>query len=353
MQSVQAIYDRQVAGGLVSDPAQQAVAARLDDLAARLRKARHPLARLLPPREAPRGLYLWGDVGRGKSMLVDMFVAANPDLAIRRVHFHAFMRDVHAALHEARAASGDDPLKDAADAVTEGLTLLALDELEIIDIVDAMIVGRVFERIFARGIAVVATSNRPPEDLYQDGLKRDLFLPFVDLIARHTDVVRLATDEDYRRTGKTDDAHYIIASDDEARARMDRLWHHLAPSRGQPAVLARAVTVLKSGNLVRASFDTLCRLPLATADYQALADMAEVLFIDDVPLLTERDRDAVRRFMLLIDTLYDARRGLVVSAAVPPDDLNAADTFAEPFRRTASRLHEMCGPNWPGRPAAT
>jgi cell division protein ZapE len=353
MQTVRSIYDDRVGDDLRHDEAQEAIIARLDALAADLREASGVLSRLKSRRKAPGGVYIWGDVGRGKSMLVDMFLASVGDLSVRRTHFHAFMRDIHRALHKARATGSDDPVVVAADHVNEGLTLLALDELEITDIVDAMIVGRVFARMFDRGIAVVATSNRPPTGLYQDGLKRDLFVPFVRMIEGRTDVLHLDSVTDYRRAGTFDATCYITPDGGYVATRMDQLWRDLTTAPGRPTDLARTMTVLKSGDMIRADFHTLCRQPLSASDYLDLAETAKVVFLDDVPVMTEKDRDAVRRFILLIDTLYDAGCGLVISAAAAPEDLCTAETFAHEFRRTVSRLHEMCSKGWLGRPSFT
>ncbi|ETX28060.1 cell division protein ZapE [Roseivivax isoporae] len=353
MSRLREAYGARVAdAGLRRDPDQEAVIDRLDALRDALqRPARfgwlHALRRAPA---APRGLYLWGDVGRGKSMLAEMLTANLGRARGRRTHFHAFMRDVHGGLHRARGAGANDPVASVADALTEGLDILILDEVEVTDITDAMIVGRIFERLFDRGIVLVATSNAAPGDLYRDGLKREHFLPFVRLIEGRCEVVHLAGPRDYRDAAGGDADLYLAPSGVEAAARIDALWDRV-PGAGAAGeiTLAGRVSLRRRGETARGSFDALCRAPLTAADYLDLARQAEMVFVEDVPRLGERDNDAVRRFILLVDALYDARRGIVVSAAAGPGELLAGGEFAREFRRTESRLREMTRPGWPGR----
>ena len=339
-------YEARVAAdGLRHDPAQVDVVARLDALRAAL--SQRPtgwLPRRTPP--APQGLYVWGDVGRGKSMLVDLLAADLGGAEGRRIHFHAFMSDIHAALHLARQSGADDPLAEATDSVAGRIDILILDEVEVTDIADAMIVGRVCGRLFSKRIALVATSNSAPDDLYRDGLKREHFVPFVRLIEANCEVVHLAGPRDYRGDDGQAGATYLTPAGPEAARRIDEVWEGVG--RGTDHLtLGRTVRLPRRGATVRGSFDELCRSPLTAGDYLGLAEQARTLLLEGVPRLGKRDDDTARRFMLLIDTLYDARRALVVSAAAPPDDLMAEGAFESAFRRTASRLKEMTGPNWP------
>lgn len=349
MTDLVAVYAERVAKGLQADPAQQRVVERLDRLRSDLHRKPGVLDRLARRRAAPEGVYVWGDVGRGKSMLVDLLMANRGGIAARRTHFQTFMRDLHHGLHSARQGGADDPVSAATDRLTGDLSLLVLDELEIGDITDAMIVGRVFRRVFERGIAVVATSNRAPGDLYRDGLKRELFLPFVRLMEEHTEVLHLAGGRDYRRGGAVDGDLYRVDADMDASV-LDPLWTAVAGSELSLRLPAARITVRHKGKMVRARFDALCRAPLAAMHYLELSDRCDALFLDGVPRLGPRDEDAARRFIMLIDTLYDRRKGLVVSAAAEPEAVYAGDTFIDTFQRTASRLHEMRQPDWPGRP---
>ncbi len=293
---------------------------------------------------------LWGDVGRGKSMLVDGLMGTLGDLPARRAHFHAVMRDLHRALHRARSDGAADPIVAATDRVAGRVALLALDELEITDIVDAMIVGRVFERLLERRIALVVTSNRAPDDLYRDGLKRDLFLPFLRLIEERLDVIHLAGGRDYRRREGIEPDLYLTPEAEEPH-RIAAIWRDLPEEAETRVTFGASGALRRKGGALRAGFDALCRRSVAPASYLDLASSADLLLLEAVPRLGERDHDAARRFVLLIDTLYDARCGLVVEAETFPQALYVSGAFEEEFRRTVSRLHEMTRPGWPGRPA--
>jgi len=338
-------YARAVAAGeLAPDPAQDAAAAKLGALAAALK----PRAlSFLRPRPAPKGLYLWGDVGRGKTMLMDMFFAAAPGPK-KRLHFNAFMAETHARIHALRATPGvDDPIPPAARAIAREARLLCFDEFQVTDVADAMILGRLFEQFFAAGMTIVATSNTEPERLYEGGLNRQLFLPFIALIREKMAVVTLNGPTDYRLRNLADMDVYLTPLGAEADAAMDAAWRKIAGGPGTPvtlAVLGRTLTVPRAGRgAARFSFEELCARPLGGADYLAIARDFHTVFIDHIPVLTPEMRNWARRFTLLIDTLYDEGVKLVCSAAAPPEALLADDAGQEAFRRTVSRLVEMRG----------
>jgi cell division protein ZapE len=352
---------RVAAGRLAADPAQLFAVERLQLLANRLRDynpARPKRVGLgifgwgrdhLEEKAIP-GLYLYGGVGRGKSMLMDLFFETAPVEPKRRVHFHAFMQEVHKGIAEARARGTDDPVAPVADAVAASATLLCFDEMEINDITDAMLVGRLFERLFASGVVIVTTSNRGPDDLYKDGLNRHLFLPFIALIKDRLEVLELDGGVDHRLDRVAGQPVYLSPLGPEATATLDRAWERMARGSGRPLALSvhgRTLTIpcFRAG-VARASFDYLCGQPLGPADYLALADAADALILDDVPLMTGAQRDRARRFVLLIDALYEARVQLVASAAAEPDRLYPQGTGAFAFQRTASRLEEMRSESW-------
>ncbi len=338
--------------GLERDPAQEAVVERLEALRAALADP-GGLRRWLRPAPQVRGVYLWGSVGRGKSMLLEMLLETLGGIPRRRLHFHAFMQEVHAALHRARAAAADDPIAAATDAIAGDTRLLALDEVEVTDVVDATIVGRVFERLLARNVVPVATANRPPGELYRDGLKRELFLPFVRLLEAQLDVLELPGRDDYRRRAGPDETVFFVPCDAEAEARMDALWREVTSGSEGALALGHGARVRTAGDdgAARASFEDLCDHPLGAADYLRLVERVSLLFLDRIPRLGEARYDAARRFVTLVDVLYEARSGLVASAEDVPERLYPAGEGAFEFRRTASRLAEMQTPGWPGKTA--
>lgn len=347
-------YEARIAQDVLKrDSAQLAAVERLEAVSMALASGGERGIPGWPDAEAgPQGAYLWGAVGRGKSMLMELLLNTLKTRAKRRVHFHAFMQEIHRALHEARQGCADDPVSEAAARAAEGLDVLALDEMEITDIVDAMIVGRVFERLLGDGVAVLITSNRAPDDLYRDGLKRDLFLPFVRLLEERLDVVPLEGREDHRGRTPLAQEVYLTPADAEATAAMDATWRALAGGRGEPMDLGHGVTIATDGRgAARASFADLCERPLGAADYIRLAERASMLLLDAIPVLGERRPDEARRFITLIDVLYDTGTGLVASADAPPERLHPEGEGAEEFLRTASRLREMLSPDWPGRAA--
>ncbi|SDH24795.1 cell division protein ZapE [Roseospirillum parvum] len=353
-----ALYRARLAqGALAADPGQALAVEKLQSLHKALAGYRPSsgragwLARFgMGRREgeaAPLGLYLYGPVGRGKSMLMDLFFEAATIPGKRRIHFQSFMTDVHARVHAWRASGKPvDPLPRLAREVAEEAWLLCLDELEIRDIADAMIVGRLFEQLIACGVVVVTTANRAPDDLYKDGLQRDRFLPFIKLIKDNLDLLALSGGPDHRLGRLAGARVYLVPADDTADAELSDAFRRL--SRGakvvaeQVEVAGRAVPVPRAaGGVARFSFAELCQRPLGPADYHALAHRYHSLVVDGIPRLGAAQADAARRFVTLIDALYEHRVVLLCSAAAPPQELYAEGDGVFEFARTVSRLMEM------------
>ena len=343
-------YRALLADGVIeADPAQAQVAASLQELARQLRSwhRRDGLAALIRGSEpAPKGRYIFGPVGRGKTMLMDLFFRATTFRPKRRLHFHEFMAEVHDRIGEARKTVPGDPIPHVAKAIASRTALLCFDELHVTDIADAMILGRLFRGLLEAQVVVVATSNVPPEELYKNGLNRALFLPFIDLLGEHMQVEELQAAKDFRLDKLAGKPLYFTPADARAKAEMDRLWVELTGGHpGAPAVLdvkGHKVRVpLASMGVARFTFAELCDVPLGANDFLHLAHAFHAVLIDAIPLLAAAPRDVTRRFINLIDTLYDNRVCLVASAAAEPQDLYPAGSMQYLFERTASRLIEM------------
>ena len=364
-------------GALQPDPSQRMAAERLQDLWVKLRGYDPPprpagngsplLGRLLrrKPTEGadearPHGLYLVGEVGRGKSMLMDLFFAAARVARKRRIHFLRFMQDAHARFHDWQRAhpDGDDPIPPLADAIAAEAALLCFDEFQVNDIADAMILGRLFQALFARGVVVVATSNTLPDDLFAGQPGRDAFLPFIALIKQHLDVLVLEGVRDWRRGLPRGLATWLVPADARAEAALDAAFAELAdgaaPREERLRVMGRELRVpCAAGGVARFDFSALCGQPLGPGDYLMLATHFHALVLDAVPLLGPENHDAARRFATLIDALYDHRVKLVASAEAEPDQLYQRGEGAQAFRRTASRLVEMRSEAWLALPHLT
>ncbi|HVT23986.1 MAG TPA: cell division protein ZapE [Rhizomicrobium sp.] len=332
---------------LKPDAEQLAAAQKLDALARALKSYKPGGWSLFKKPASPRGLYIWGDVGRGKSMLMDLFFEAARVRAKTRVHFNAFMVQTHARIHtERQKGESDDPIPPVARAIANEAALLCFDEFQVTDVADAMILGRLFEQLFALGVVIVATSNTPPEKLYEGGLNRQLFLPFVALIKERLDVLNLDGAVDYRLQRMAGMKVYLTPLGPDADRAMDEDWRKLTDEdRGtqmELTVLGRKLHIPQAARgVARFSFDDLCRAALGAADYLAIAHTFRTVLIDHIPVMGAEMRNEARRFVLLIDTLYDEGVKLICSAAAPPDALYTDGDGAEAFRRTASRLAEM------------
>jgi cell division protein ZapE len=364
------------AGKLEADPGQAVLAGQLNALAHRI--DRHRLSRKSSSlgwlfgqkdkADAPlKGLYVYGEVGRGKTLLMDLFFETSPVLRKRRVHFHEFMADVHERIHTYRQefknepkggeAVEHDPIHRAATAIAEESWLLCFDEFHVTDIADAMILGRLFTRLFEIGVVMVATSNLAPNELYMDGLNRTLFLPFLALLQRHCEVMRLNARADFRLEKLTGVQSWYVPSDSKTDAALDDAWRQLAgdqPGRPQQLVVKGHVihVPMTAMGVARFSFGNLCTQPLAATDYIKIAHEFHTIILDHIPIMDFSRRNEAKRFIILIDTLYDYAVKLLASAEAEPDELYRGDQGyeAHEFKRTASRLIEMRSQSYLGLP---
>ncbi|UJW87157.1 cell division protein ZapE [Devosia sp. SL43] len=339
-------------GVLIADPAQLEAAGLLDDVLAGV-SAEQPkgfLSKLFDKPEPVRGLYLHGEVGRGKTMLMDLFFAGVPIKQKRRVHFHEFMDEMHAGMAAFRKSvkgKDADPVEAVVRPIVKsGLRLLCLDEFHVHDITNAMLLYRLFEKLFAHGVTLVATSNVVPDELYKDGLNRQLFLPFIALLKEHVTVASLPAARDYRRMKFAGQHVYAFGTGPEVRAEMDRLWLRITGGvAGLPGIvesIGRQIPVpLMAMGAARFAFPDLCEKPLGSRDFVRISHQFDSVIIDDVPQMDRQKSDAAKRFILLIDNLYDRGVKLGASFVVPLEQLGKDDRTAFEFQRTVSRLIEM------------
>lgn len=336
--------------GYAPDPAQEMIVARFDDLRTRL-LAPTPRAGLLkglfsPKRKrAPeRGLYIWGGVGRGKTWLMDLFFHSLPFKNKQRSHFHRFMQSIHDELKK----QGDavDPLERVADKIAARTRIVCFDELFVSDIADAMLLGTLFGALFERGVTLVATSNVPPDDLYKDGLQRARFLPAIELLKTHTEVVHMPVGADYRLRMLERATTWFDTQDPDHAHQLERLFTQIA---GEPGRAGSTLTInhrrlhvhRQADDAIWFTFHELCNSPRSQADYIELARCYHTVFLSDVPVLTSEFEDQARRFISLVDEFYDRAVKLIVSAAAPIDQLYRGTRLAFEFERTQSRLIEM------------
>ncbi len=354
MGTVQSEYERRIAAGeLRDDPVQRAALPSLERVRAAVLDVpdapKDGWFRKAAPVVGPKGLYMWGGVGRGKSMLMDLLYDT-VEVPKQRSHFHAFMQWVHGAIAQARKDGVDDAIAPVAADLAARVRFLAFDEMQISDITDAMIVGRLFEALFAAGVVVVTTSNRVPDDLYKDGLNRQLFLPFIALLGERMEVHELASEIDYRQSVLAGSPSYFTPNNKDARAGVEAVWQELTKGEAAPLTLrvkGRDVVIPEYANgVARAKFHDLCGAFLGAADYLALAEAARVLVLEDIPCLGRSNFNEAKRFVMLIDTLYEAGVQLIASAAAEPEMLYIEGEGVFEFERTASRLREMQGAEW-------
>jgi cell division protein ZapE len=355
-------YDGMVARGQIErDETQRALAGQLDQLRTALAQRQlagksSALGWLFGQKSepVPKGLYIWGGVGRGKTMLMDLLFETLEVRRKRRTHFHAYMAEVHERIHAWRArlkageVSGDDPIRPVAADLAREARVLCFDEFAVTDIADAMILGRLFTALFDEGVVVVATSNVPPDRLYQDGLNRALFLPFISLLGERMNVVELASRTDFRLEKIGETPVYFSPADQDARAQLDALFGRLTggvpPKQATLTVHGHPIHVpAQAMGVARFSFESLCAQPLGAADYIAVARAYHTVLIDGVPRLDDRHRNEAKRLINLVDVFYERRVKLIVSADAEPTELYQAESGSEAFEfaRTASRFAEM------------
>jgi cell division protein ZapE len=339
--------------GFREDAAQLAAVAQLDDLRTRLIES-HATASFtdqwltklgVRKRRGPqRGVYLHGGVGRGKTWLMDLFFQSLPFPQKRRRHFHRFMHDVHDELKT--LAQREAPLESVAEGIAREARVLCFDELFVTDIADAMMLGTLFEALFRRGVTLVATSNVPPRELYKGGLQRQRFIPAIELLEKHTRVVAVSGDTDYRLRQLTQAGTYLVSKVPDTQARLDALFTELADgdagNTGTVEIEDRQIPVVReSDNVVWFEFSALCEGPRSQNDYIEIARDYQSVIVSNVPKFTPSREDPARRFIALVDELYDRNVNLVISAAAPPAELYKGERLAFEFQRTSSRLIEM------------
>jgi cell division protein ZapE len=349
------LYARRLADcGFESDPAQLMAVGKLDDLRRRLTTAHAPHSSTLrrwlgslvgaPSREPERGLYLWGGVGRGKTWLMDLFFQSLPFPEARRRHFHRFMHDVHTELKGLQ--NRESPLDCVAAELARDTRVLCFDELFVADIADAMILGTLFKGLFERGVTLVATSNVPPRDLYKGGLQRQRFLPAIDLIEQHVDVLNVDGATDYRLRQLTQAGTYLLSSAPDTPQRLESLFAELAQhgssTGGSIEIEGRPIPVIRqNASAVWFNFFAICAGPRSQDDYIEIAREYQSVIVAGVPIFDALRDNEARRFIALVDELYDRNVNLIISAAAPPTDLYRGGLLSFQFQRTISRLIEM------------
>ena len=350
-------YNEKIRSGrMEADPAQKVLAGKLQNVydgLVSVNKKKVSKIKLLVGLKAEnkpltRGLYIYGGVGTGKSTMMDLFYDQVKIEAKRRVHFHEFLQDVHRRFNNIRKSENDpkgDPIPKVIDQIASEVSLLCFDELQVYNIVDAMILGRLFEGLFSKGVIIIATSNRPPEDLYKDGLQRQKFLPFIDLINDYLEVFRLKGKRDYRLERMLEKGVYLCPADQNAKLSMDNYFFEFTGGRKPETeiieVLGRSIRMDASVGVARKSFKELCQEALGAADYLAIASRYHTLLLEGVRCMSESNESEARRFVNLIDALYEAKVKLICSADSEPEGLYLRGQGIFEFDRLVSRLMEM------------
>lgn len=352
-----ALYDDLVAGGRIKeDPAQRSVLdvlQRLNDKLAVPVPPMGPLARLLGRKyTAPKGIYIWGNVGRGKSMLMDLFYEHAPPSNKRRLHFHAFMQEVHGRLHKLRAEERPDPVKILARQIALDARLLCFDELQAPDVTDATLLYRLFSGLFEAGVTVVSTSNRPPGSIYTGGVQRERFHNFIALLEKHMTVLSLSSAADYRHMQMKSMQNVYFhplgkAADNFIEQALDTICSDCKPQQETLLVQGRRTSfTLYDQDIGQFTFRELCESALGPADYLALARRLDTVIITGIPQLSEEKRNEARRLVTLIDALYEHGVKLICTAETPPEGIYPAGDGSFEFRRAISRLAEMQSAKW-------
>ena len=368
MRGVEAYLKEQIAAGVFrEDDAQTSAARKLDALIQTLKPYKPGRGLFAKKSTPPKGLYLWGGVGRGKSMLMDVFFDQLPNSKKSRVHFHAFMQDVHAQIFAWRKldkkqrraqpnyvrGAGDDPIAPTAKAIALKADILCFDEFHVTDIADAMILSRLFTALFARGVVVVATSNRAPDALYKDGLNRKLFLPFIELLKERLEIFDFIGDEDHRLRKLQRAPVYYTPLGSEADDGVEQAWQRLTrphtPEITTLTVQGRTLDLLAVHDTARTNFSDLCARTLGPADYLEIAQNFTTLILENVPVMGPENRNEAKRFITLIDALYEMKTKLIISADAPPEQLYGAGDGVFEFERTTSRLMEMQSADYLGQ----
>ncbi len=342
------IYDERIKSGHISDDdAQRRTVVLLDGLLNELNQATGILQKFRR-KKPPKGVYIWGGVGRGKSMLMDMFAGAarQQNIKVKRFHFHDFMQAVHDKIHDPKINKYDEPARHVAAAIAQDAKLICFDEMEVRDIADAMILARVVEGFLDSGGVLVVTSNRKPCDLYENGLHRERFIPFIKTIEDKMTIHEMVSPTDYRQEIIATMTAWFSPNDGAAAKKLDEIFVKLAQNAPietvRVAVAGRCITFDNvAASIARVGFNDLCAIPLAARDYLALADRYNGIIIDDIPALGDDHRNEARRFMWLVDAFYDRGRFLIASAEKMPDEIYQGNDWNKEFPRTASRLTEM------------
>ena len=344
--------DETTSGNLLYDDGQVEVISLLENLLQTITKKKGALSFLKLNRHLnnANGIYIWGGVGTGKSMLMDKFFNSCIIKNKKRVHFHTFMQDIHKSLFDLRKKEKYDPITKIIRMVSRKTDLLCFDELQITDITDAMLVGRLFEGLLHSGVKIVATSNRSPDDLYKDGLNRQLFIPFITLIKQSLKVHKIKSDIDYRQKKLSSEKLYYHPINKNTKNSIDSLWSKISNNKTEKLSVSvnDRTFLLKNytNGMARVDFHELCGVPLGPADYLAITTQLRLIIIENIPILSSANANEAKRFIILIDTLYEAKVKLICSAEDVPEKLYQKGFGSFEFNRTSSRLVEMQSNTW-------